>query len=153
MIIDKFSNSDKNVIVTTRIFNFPIDIVFSAWSDSKHLKKWWGPKGFTNTFHEFDFRPNGKWIFTMHGPEKGNYHNECEFLEIIAPNLIAWKRHSQPIFDVVFNFEKIAENMTKVIFRMIFETPEACEKLKPFVVDKNEENFDRLEKELSEITF
>lgn len=35
-----------------------------------HLKNWWGPDGFTNTFHEFNLRPNGKWILTMHGPEK-----------------------------------------------------------------------------------
>jgi len=34
---------------------------------------------------------------------------------------------------------------------MIFDTVEECEKLKPFVVDKNEENFDKLEIELSKM--
>ena len=35
---------------------------------------------------------------------------------------------------------------------MMFDTVEECNKLKPYVVDKNEENFDRLEVELGKIT-
>lgn len=84
----------------------------------------------------------------MHGPEKGNYHNECEFVKIDETNLIAWKRHSKPLFKVVFTFETQADGKTKLVFRMVFDTPEECNKIKGFVVDKNEENFDRLEEEL-----
>ena len=135
-------------IVTTRVLNTPIHLVYSAWSDPNHLKNWWGPKGFTNTFNEFDFRVGGKWSFIMHGPDKGNYSNECEFIKIDTPNLIAWKRFSKPLFQVVFTFEEVAEDKTKVVFKMLFNSADECNKLKPFVVDKNEENFDRLEKEL-----
>jgi hypothetical protein len=35
---------------------------------------------------------------------------------------------------------------------MLFNTVSECEKLKKFVIDKNEENFDRLENELSKMT-
>ena len=35
-----------------------------------------GTGGFTNTIHLFDLRPGGRWVLTMHGPEKGNYENE-----------------------------------------------------------------------------
>lgn len=151
MIQDKFSKSPECEILTSRIVDFPAAKVFKAWSHPEHLKTWWGPKGFTNTFHEFDFRPGGKWIFTMHGPDKGHYENACEFIEIVEPKLIAWKRHSQPLFQVVFTFEQIAENKTQVHFRMIFDAAEQCSKLRPYVVDKNEENFDRLERELVNI--
>ena len=34
---------------------------------------------------------------------------------------------------------------------MLFETEAECQKLKPYVVDKNEENFDKLEIELSKM--
>ena len=135
-------------IVTTRIFNFSKTLVYSAWANPNHLKNWWGPKGFTNTFSEFDFRVGGKWVFVMHGPEKGNYANECEFIKIDEPNLIAWKRISQPLFKVLFLFEEAGKDKTKVIFKMIFDNEAECNKLKPFVVDKNEENFDKLELEL-----
>jgi uncharacterized protein YndB with AHSA1/START domain len=135
-------------IVTTRIVNFPINITFKAWIDPNHLKNWWGPKGFTNTFNEFDLRPGGKWSFIMHGPDKGNYPNECEFIKIDEPNLIFWKRHSKPLFKVLATFEEVSSAKTKIVFKMIFDSAEECNKLKPYVVDKNEENFDRLEVEL-----
>ncbi len=143
-------NTDPDCeILSSRLVKAPREIVFNAWSDPEHLKKWWGPAGFTNTFHEFDFRPGGRWRLTMHGPEQGNYQNECEFLQIKRPSLIAWTRHSKPHFQVVATFEEMPDGQTKIDFRMLFNTPDECRKLKPFVVDKNEENFDRLEKELS----
>lgn len=147
------STTPNSEIVTTRILNSPQELVFKAWSNPHHLKNWWGPKGFTNTFHEFDFREGGKWTFTMHGPEQGNYENDVEFIKIDEPNLIAWKRHSKPLFQILTTFEAISENETKVVFKMLFETVEECQKLKPYVVDKNEENFDRLEVELSKMKF
>lgn len=139
-------------IVSSRIINSPKELIFKAWSEPDHLKNWWGPKGFTNTFHEFDFRVGGKWSFVMHGPDKGNYTNECEFIKIEKPSLIAWKRYSQPIFQVVTTFLEINNHQTKLVFKMLFNTVSECEKLKKFVIDKNEENFDKLENELSKMT-
>ena len=138
-------------IITVRVLNFPKDKVYKAWSDPDQLKIWWGPKGFTNTFETFDFKPGGRWKFVMHGPEKGNYKNECEFLVIDAPNTIYWKRFSQPLFRVCASFKEIENGKTRLVFRMIFDSVEECNKLKPFVVDKNEENFDKLDDLLKEL--
>ncbi|MFD1605830.1 SRPBCC family protein [Flavobacterium artemisiae] len=145
------STTPESEIVTSRILSFPQKLVFKAWSNPEHLKNWWGPKGFTNTFHVFDFREGGKWTFTMHGPEQGNYENDVEFIKIDEPNLIAWKRYSKPLFQILTTFEAISEKETKVVFKMLFETVEECQKLKPYVVDKNEENFDKLEVELGKM--
>lgn len=138
-------------IVSSRILNTSRELVFRAWSEPEILKSWWGPAGFTNTFHEFDFRVGGRWSFIMHGPDKGNYANECEFIKIEIPSLIAWKRHSKPIFQVVATFDVIENNKTKLIFKMLFDSAEECRKIKPFVIDKNEENFDKLEMVLQKI--
>jgi len=136
-------------IVTVRTVNAPQTLAYKAWSDPNHLRNWWGPAGFTNTFHEFEFKVGGKWNFTMHGPEKGNYVNSCEFTDLEFPSLIAWKRYSQPLFRVIATFEELNPNQTKVMFRQIFETAKECSKIKPFVEDKNEENMDRLETEIA----
>ncbi|PXY44698.1 SRPBCC family protein [Flavobacterium hydrophilum] len=151
MASENISAKPENEIVSTRIINFPKELVYSAWTEPKHLKNWWGPKGFTNTFNEFDLRPGGKWSFIMHGPDKGNYANECEFLKVEKPDFLSWKRFSKPLFQVAVSFEKVSDNQTKIVFKMIFDTPEECNKLKPYVVDKNEENFDKLETELSKM--
>jgi hypothetical protein len=132
-------------IISTRVFHTPRETVFRAWTEPEHLAKWWGPAGFSNTFHAFDLRPGGTWRFTMHGPDKGNYANECVFLKIERPELLAWNRLSKPIFQVVALFEEVAKNQTRVIFKMLFDNARDCGKVKPFAVEKNEENFDRLE--------
>ncbi|MET1057344.1 MAG: SRPBCC family protein [Pedobacter sp.] len=138
-------------IVTVRTFNAPRAKAYKAFSDPDHLKNWWGPAGFTNTFHEFEFKEGGKWNFTMHGPEKGHYINSCEFTDLQFPSLISWKRYSQPLFRVVVTFEEIDPGQTKIIFRQVFDTAKECSKIRPFVEDKNEENMDRLETELNKI--
>jgi uncharacterized protein YndB with AHSA1/START domain len=69
-------NTDPNCeIVTSRILNNNRELIYRAWSEPQHLKNWWGPMGFTNTFNEFDFTVGGKWSLIMHGPDKGHYHN------------------------------------------------------------------------------
>lgn len=138
-------------IVTTRLFQAPRELVYKAWTDPNHLKVWWGPKGFTNTFNTFDLRVGGKWIFVMHGPEKGNYKNEVTFLVIRDPELLIWDRQSQPLFQVEVIFEKVSENETRVIFKQKFKTAEECSKLRKYVPEKNEENMDRLEEELKKM--
>jgi uncharacterized protein YndB with AHSA1/START domain len=151
MATEILKTTAENEIVSSRVFNFSKELLFKAWSEPEHLKNWWGPAGFTNTFHTFDFKVGGKWVFTMHGPEKGNYQNECEFIQIDEPNLIAWQRISQPIFQILATFEEIAPNQTKLVFKMLFDTVKEREKLNPYVVDKNEENFDKLEVELAKM--
>jgi uncharacterized protein YndB with AHSA1/START domain len=142
-------NSQSNLeIFSTRILNAPVEEVYKVFDNPSRLKNWWGPNGFTNTIHEFDLKPGGKWILTMHGPEKGNYENSSVF-KIVKPNeFVSWKRVSKPLFDMEIAIEKIADSKTKISFRMIFETVEECNKIRPFAEPKNEENFDRLEKEI-----
>ena len=138
-------------IVTIRAVYASIHFVFKAWTDPFHLRNWWGPKGFTNTFNDFDLRPGGRWSFVMHGPDGGNYPNESVFLEIKEPTLISFDHISPPDFKVVATFEPLTESSTRVTFRMIFETAEKREKLMKIVPEKNEENFDRLEAELGKM--
>ena len=104
------STPPEREIVTTRIFHYPRSFVYKAWTTPEHLKNWWGPNGFTNTFHSFDFKVGGRWGFTMHGPEKGNYPNECTFVAIREPELLVWDRQSKPLFQVEVRFEELEEN-------------------------------------------
>src|SRR6188472_804340 len=75
-------------IVNTRVFAVPRERLFEAFSNPDHLVHWWGPKGFTNTFHEFDPRPGGAWRFVMHGPDGAEYQIEKEFIEVVKPERI-----------------------------------------------------------------
>jgi Activator of Hsp90 ATPase homolog 1-like protein len=61
-------DSDARSIIGTREFDAPRQLVFSAWTDPKHLAQWWGPVGFSTTTMSFDFSQGGIWRFVMHGP-------------------------------------------------------------------------------------
>ena len=138
--------SDRK-IVSTRAFDAPCELVFTAWSDPVHLAKWWGPKDFTNTFQEFDLRPGGVWRFVMHGPDGVDYKNESVFVEIVKPERIVFRHVSGPRFQVTATFAAEA-GKTRVTFEMLFETAAECERVKVYAVDANEQNFDRLEAQL-----
>jgi uncharacterized protein YndB with AHSA1/START domain len=45
----------------TRTFDAPVALVFRIWEDREHMIRWWGPKNFTCTALELDFRPGGAW--------------------------------------------------------------------------------------------
>ena len=132
-----FIHSADNEIVSSRIINAAIGQVFEACANPAHLENWWGPSGFTSTFEEFDFRPGGRWKFIMHGPDKGNYQNECIFSEIIYPKLITWDRLSKPLFRMELSLTDIAPGKTKFGFRMIFTTAEVCDKMTSYATHKN----------------
>ena len=87
----------------------------------------------------------------MHGPEAGHYQNECTFTAIREPELLVWDRQSKPIFQVQVTFDEISESETKVTFKQKFATAEECEKLRKHVPEKNEENMNRLERELEKM--
>ncbi len=44
-------------LVATRTFEAPRELVWAAWTDPRHIARWWGPRGFTNTISEMDVRP------------------------------------------------------------------------------------------------
>jgi len=54
---------------------------------------------------------------------------------------------------VVATFKEVSSDKTKIILKMLFNTSDECRKVKAFAVDKNEENFDRLENELIKMSY
>jgi uncharacterized protein YndB with AHSA1/START domain len=141
------SPSDRE-IVTARLIDAPRERVFEAFADPDRLTRWWGPKGFTSTFREFDLRPGGYWRFVLHGPNGADYQNESVFVEIVKPERIVLDHVSPPQFQLTLTLDDQAGE-TAIGWRMRIETAEQCAKVKIFAVDANEQNLDRLEAELA----
>jgi uncharacterized protein YndB with AHSA1/START domain len=135
-------------IYNSRLINSSREKIFSAFSESKHLQNWWGPKGFSNTFNEFNFSKDGVWDFIMHGPDGKDYKNRSIFLEIIKPEKIVVKHISPPHFILTIILDE-EDDKTKVGWLQIFETVELRNNIAKFAKDANEENLDRLEKEIA----
>jgi uncharacterized protein YndB with AHSA1/START domain len=106
-------------IFATRLFDAPRELVFSTWTDPKHIANWWGPTGFRNTIQEMDVRPGGVWRFIMHGPDGRDYPNKIVYREIVRPERIVYDHESGPPFHVTVTFSE-AGPWTKVSMHMLF---------------------------------
>ncbi len=56
-------------IVIHRVFNVPVDKVWSAFTEPEYFKKWWGPEGFTCPHSEMEARVGGKYLNCMRGED------------------------------------------------------------------------------------
>jgi uncharacterized protein YndB with AHSA1/START domain len=131
-------------IVSARVFDAPRERVFEAFCDPALLARWWGPKGFTNTIHELDVRRGGSWRSVLHAPDGRDFGNESVFVEVVRPERIVFRHLSDDHpYEMTIALEE-QDGGTRMTWRMRHETAEACEKVRPFVVPGNEENFDRL---------
>ncbi|TVX99767.1 SRPBCC domain-containing protein [Cohnella terricola] len=117
-----------NEVISSREFDFPRELVYRAWTTPDLLARWWGPRGFTNTFHECDIRPGGTWRFTMHGPNGADYPNESVFVEIVPHERVVIDHLSGPEFRVNATFEDLGSR-TKLVFRQCFKNKEMFEKV------------------------
>jgi uncharacterized protein YndB with AHSA1/START domain len=79
------------VIVMTRIYDAPRDIVWEAITEPKHVAEWWGGPGFTNPVCEMDVRPGGLWRHVMRFPNGHELRMEFVFLEVDKPKRLVWQ--------------------------------------------------------------
>ncbi len=132
-------------ITNSRVFNASRETLFDAFADPDKLARWWGPDGFTNTFHKFDFEPGGTWHFTMHASDGSAFENTSTFSEITKPERIAFVHHL-PIHVFTMTMTYAAEATgTRLTWLMQFEPSADNAAIKDFIAAANEQNFDRLE--------
>jgi uncharacterized protein YndB with AHSA1/START domain len=121
--------------------------IFAAISDPARLARWWGPAGFTNTFEVCDFKPGGKWNFTMHGPDGAHYKNESVFGEIEAPGKVVIRHVCEPLFTLTITLVPSGAG-TLLTWLQEFENPDFASRMAHILEPANEQNLDRLTAEV-----
>lgn len=143
------SMSDRDVR-TTRVLSVPRERVYAAWTDPEQLMRWWGPNGFTNTFHRFELKPEGLWEFTMHGPTGQDFNNTCVFKRIEAPGYLEFDHlKDMHFYKSMVTFTEV-EGGTCIEWIMRFDTAEELAPIRVFIEKANEENMDRLQEMINE---
>jgi uncharacterized protein YndB with AHSA1/START domain len=69
-------------LLIVRTFDAPVALVFQVWAEREHMQRWLGPKAFTCTSLELDFRPGGAWRACIVSDEYGESWMGGRFLEI-----------------------------------------------------------------------
>lgn len=93
-------------LILTRVFDAPRGLVFKAWTDPKHVARWWGPAGFTNPVCELDVRPGGAIRIDMRAPDGTVYPMTGVYREVAEPERLAFTgaaldETGKPMFEVL----------------------------------------------------
>ena len=79
------------VLVITRVFDAPRALVWKAWTDPAHAQRWMGPRGFTATHLEGDWRPRGAWRLCLRRDDNGEeFWQGGVYIEIVAPERLVY---------------------------------------------------------------
>jgi uncharacterized protein YndB with AHSA1/START domain len=91
---------------------------------------WWGPKDFTNTFKRFDFKPGGRWVFVMHGPNGADYPDGNVFREVQPDTRIVTKHVEKPWYRPTVTFTARGDQ-AHLAWVQEFQSPEFAAKMRP----------------------
>ena len=120
------ATADREIVIS-RVISAPRELVFEAFTEVRHLSRWWGPEGFTTTTRSFEFRVGGVWNFVLHGPDGTDYPEWICWTEIAPPERIALLhgefRGDPNAFESVLTFAPHGA-ATRIVMHTVFPTRE-----------------------------
>jgi uncharacterized protein YndB with AHSA1/START domain len=119
----------------TRVFDAPRALVYQAWTDPKHMARWWGPKEFTNPRCDMDVRVGGAIRIDMKAPNGTVYPMPGIFTLVDPPKALAFRcgaadADGDQIFEVLnsvrFDEEPGGKTRIHILATMQWARPEAA---------------------------
>jgi len=78
------------LVVITRVFDAPRELVFKAWTDPEHLERWFAPRGCAVTFKQIDLRQGGSFHSCIRTPDGHDCWCRGVYREIVEPERIVY---------------------------------------------------------------
>src|SRR5881227_4042925 len=86
-----YSTPSDRELVIIRTFDAPSSLVWSVFTDPKHLPKWHtGPEGFTMPVCEIDLRPGGAWRYVWRNTTGREFAATGTYREVDPPKRIVY---------------------------------------------------------------
>jgi uncharacterized protein YndB with AHSA1/START domain len=95
---DLSRNEGRLDLALERMIDAPPALVWRAWTDPEHVKKWWAPAPWMTVECEMDLRPGGIFRTVMRSPEGQDFPHIGCFLELVANKKIVWTNVLGPGF-------------------------------------------------------
>ncbi len=143
--------------IATRLINAPTALVYKAWTDPKHIDKWWGPYGFRTTTSEINVKPGGTWRHVMHGPDGTAYPSKVVYKEVVPNERLVYDHSGEAAFDNI-NFEVTVTfvpegDKTRLTMHMLCASVEEYKFImNDFAIEGNKQHLDNLEAHLVEMS-
>lgn len=105
--------NDALDLVLERVVPVSRDLVWKAWTEPKHVKKWFVPAPWIITECEIDLRPGGLFRTVMQSPEGEAFDNVGCYLEIVEKEKLVFtdaltpgfRPSANPFFTAVVSLE------------------------------------------------
>ena len=145
------ARSGELTLEMTRLIPAQRRIVFTAFSDSSELAKWWGPEGFTVRSLNLEARVGERYRIEMQPPQDDPFYLTGEFREVDPPARLAYTfAWEDPDPDDV-------ETLVDLSFRDLGESTEVAFTQSPFKTEARRalhrdgwtDSFDKLERLIS----
>ena len=94
------------------------------------------------------FKPGGRWVFVMHGPNGANHPNESVFREIQPDARIVIEHVVKPWYRLTVTLTPRGDH-THLSWAQEFESPGVAATMRRLTESANEQNLDRLQALLS----
>lgn len=80
----------RREIYVSRLYDVSRNVLFRAWTEPKHLSRWWGPKDFTTPVCEVQARVGGRFRIVMRAPDGSEHPMQGIFTECRVPEALAF---------------------------------------------------------------
>jgi uncharacterized protein YndB with AHSA1/START domain len=162
------TKAEGNVLTLERVFDAPRELVFKVFSEAEHLKHWWGPRGWTLTVCNVDFRPGGVWHYCMKCIDEKQVDffgfeswGKAVYEEIVEPEKVIFvdyfsdadgnEAEGMPSSQITMTLVEL-EGKTKIISRAQYVSPEALKNVMEMGMEQGiTETWDRLEEHLQSL--
>ena len=82
--------NSKYDLVLERVIDVPRELVWAAWTNPEHIKKWFTPAPWTTIYCTIDLRPGGGFSTVMRSPEGQEFPSEGCYLEVVPYEKLVW---------------------------------------------------------------
>ncbi|SMC98320.1 SRPBCC family protein [Pedobacter nyackensis] len=82
LFMDFSVDKENHSIKVEREFAAALPKVWDAYTKSEYLDQWWAPKPWKAKTKSMDFRPGGRWMYAMVGPEGEEHWAVMDYLTI-----------------------------------------------------------------------
>jgi uncharacterized protein YndB with AHSA1/START domain len=103
-----FKPDPKLDLVLERVVDVPKELIWKAWTEPKHLVKWFTPAPWKTIECEIDLRPGGKFYTVMQSPEGEKFPNAGCYLEVAPNERVVWTSALGPGYRPVLNAQPFA---------------------------------------------
>jgi uncharacterized protein YndB with AHSA1/START domain len=80
---------EKQVSIT-RVFDAPRQLVFDAWTDPKHLLRWYAPDNCSIKIKEIEVMPGGEFLHCISTPQFGDCWCKGVYIEVKRPERLVF---------------------------------------------------------------